>query len=230
TFGDPDFFNGPGHAIPLVEALHREWPGLTYDVTIKVEHLLHHRDLLDTLHATGCLFITTAVESLDDAVLAKLDKGHTRADFIEALRLTRAARIPLSPTFIPFHPWTTLDSYRDFLRTIAALDLAGNVSSIQFAIRLLIPQGSLLLQLPEIAALVDTFDPIALCYPWRHPDAAVDALAKSVRSAVYKAGLRQASRTEVFREIHALAGAGAYVEPPLPARATIPYLTEPWYC
>jgi hypothetical protein len=31
TFGDPDFFNGPGHAIPIVEALHREWPALTYD-------------------------------------------------------------------------------------------------------------------------------------------------------------------------------------------------------
>ena len=46
TFGDPDFFNGPGHAIPIVEALHREWPWLTYDVTIKVEHLLKHRDLL----------------------------------------------------------------------------------------------------------------------------------------------------------------------------------------
>ena len=45
TFGDPDFFNGPGHAMPIVEALHREWPRLTYDVTIKIEHLLKHREL-----------------------------------------------------------------------------------------------------------------------------------------------------------------------------------------
>ena len=45
TFGDPDFFNGPGHAIAIVKALHRQWPELTYDVTIKIEHLLklsHH--------------------------------------------------------------------------------------------------------------------------------------------------------------------------------------------
>src|SRR3990170_7168522 len=35
TFGDPDFFNGPGHAISIVEALHCEFPGVTYDVTIK---------------------------------------------------------------------------------------------------------------------------------------------------------------------------------------------------
>jgi hypothetical protein len=34
--------------------------------------------------ATGCLFVTSAVESVDDEVLAKLEKGHTRADFIAA--------------------------------------------------------------------------------------------------------------------------------------------------
>ena len=33
---------GSGHAMQIVEALHREHPGLTYDVTIKVEHLLKH--------------------------------------------------------------------------------------------------------------------------------------------------------------------------------------------
>src|SRR5262245_40365400 len=42
TFGDPDFFNGPTHAIRIVEAIHRVYPSLTYDVTIKVEHLLQH--------------------------------------------------------------------------------------------------------------------------------------------------------------------------------------------
>ena len=34
-----------------------------------------------TLRGTGCLFVISAVESADDAVLEKLDKGHTRADF-----------------------------------------------------------------------------------------------------------------------------------------------------
>jgi radical SAM superfamily enzyme YgiQ (UPF0313 family) len=42
TFGDPDFFNGPAHARRVVEALHAEYPGVTYDVTIKIEHLLAH--------------------------------------------------------------------------------------------------------------------------------------------------------------------------------------------
>ena len=44
TFGDPDFFNGPTHARRIVEALHARHPRVTYDVTIKVEHLLRHRD------------------------------------------------------------------------------------------------------------------------------------------------------------------------------------------
>src|SRR5262249_37835230 len=107
TFGDPDFFNGPGHAVAIVEALDKEFPALTYDVTIKIEHLLRHRALLPVLRGTGCAFVTSAVESLDDAVLGKLEKGHTKADFIEVLHLTREAGLPLSPTFIPFTPWTT---------------------------------------------------------------------------------------------------------------------------
>src|SRR4030095_14258447 len=49
TFGDPDFFNGPTHARRLVERLAAEFPQITYDVTIKVEHLLAHADLLAVL-------------------------------------------------------------------------------------------------------------------------------------------------------------------------------------
>ena len=49
TFGDPDFFNGPTHARRLVERLAAEFPALTYDVTIKIEHLLQHADMLPLL-------------------------------------------------------------------------------------------------------------------------------------------------------------------------------------
>jgi radical SAM superfamily enzyme YgiQ (UPF0313 family) len=62
TFGDPDFFNGPRHAMAIVEGLHRDHPAVSYDVTIKVEHLRRHRDLLPRLRETGCAFVTTAVE------------------------------------------------------------------------------------------------------------------------------------------------------------------------
>ena len=95
--------------------------------------------------------MTTAVESLDDAVLEKLAKGHTRAGFEEALDEARAVGLPLSPTFIPFTPWTTRASFRDFLRARLDLELADQVAPVQLAIRLLLPEGSLLLELPEIA-------------------------------------------------------------------------------
>jgi radical SAM superfamily enzyme YgiQ (UPF0313 family) len=69
SFGDPDFFNGPTHAIRIVQALHQEFSEITYDATIKIEHIIKHRDLLQILKETGCRFITSAVESLDDDIL-----------------------------------------------------------------------------------------------------------------------------------------------------------------
>ena len=53
----------------------------------------------------------------------------------------------LVPTFVAFHPWLTLDGYCDLLDTIDALDLVDHVAPIQLAIRLLIPEGSRLLEL-----------------------------------------------------------------------------------
>ena len=168
TFGDPDFFNGTGHAMPIVEALHREFPALSYDVTIKIEHLLKHQEYLTKLRDTGCLFVTSAVESADDAVLEKLEKHHTRADFLEAVELCRGIGLALQPTFVPFTPWTTLENYRELLALIREHDLIGNVAPIQLAIRLLIPAGSRLLELGEMRDLIEPFDEAALIYRWKN--------------------------------------------------------------
>jgi radical SAM superfamily enzyme YgiQ (UPF0313 family) len=235
TFGDPDFWNGIGHAIPIVERLHREHPGLTYDATIKIEHLLGHREHLATLARTGCLFVTSAVESLDDAVLARLDKGHTRADFVEALARCRAAGVTMQPTFLPFTPWTTRAGYRELLVSLAELDLVENVAPIQLAIRLLIPAGSRLLELDEIARLVDPFDEEALIHPWRHAEPEVDALQRAIEARVREAGARRERRNRTFGALWALAH-GESEARALPgaaldeARAPVPFLTEPWYC
>ncbi len=227
TFGDPDFFNGPTHAMRIVDSLHREFPDLSYDATIKIEHLLKHRDLLPRLKQTGCLFVTSAVESGDDAVLDKLDKGHTRADFVEVVREFRSAGLTLAPTFIAFTPWTTRESYRDLLATLIELDLVEHVAPIQLALRLLIPRGSRLLELDEIQSVVTGFDEPALLYRWKHPDAAVDALAEHA----LKLAAQKGSRREIFRKMWDLVA-----DRPLPEnfdlmpRATIPYMDEPWYC
>ncbi|HEU5100695.1 MAG TPA: radical SAM protein, partial [Roseiflexaceae bacterium] len=236
TFGDPDFFNGPGHAIPLVRELHAEFPELSYDVTIKVEHLLKHADLLPVLRDTGCLLVTSAVEALDDAILERFDKRHSRADFTRALGLLREAGLALNPTFVAFTPWTTRAIYLEFLRAIWELDLVENVAPIQYAIRLLIPAGSRLLELPEVRALVGPFEEAALAYPWAHPDAGMDQLYRDVMRAVRMRQSRHAAFAEVWRLAEqALATPSAerafYVAAQRrPARKPIPRLSEPWYC
>jgi radical SAM superfamily enzyme YgiQ (UPF0313 family) len=236
TFGDPDFFNGIGHAMALVEALHQEFPAVTYDVTIKIEHLLKHKNHLVTLGDTGCLFLTSAVESVDDEVLRRLDKGHTRADFLEVNRIFRELGLVLHPTFVPFTPWTTLGGYLDLLRVLRENDLVENVAPIQLAIRLLIPAGSRLLELEEVRRLVRPFDPAALVYPWRNPDRRVDALGEQIEQIVATSEKRRLSRRAIFELIWktALEAAGLQAEftaqPVLVSRAAIPYLNEPWYC
>ena len=234
TFGDPDFFNGPGHARAIVEALHARHPELTYDVTIKVEHLLKHADLLPTLRATGCLFVTSAVEALDDGVLAILDKGHTRADVLAAAELCRGAGIALVPTFVAFTPWLTLDAYEDLLESIARLGLVDAVAPVQLAIRLLIPAGSRLLELDEVRALIGPFDEAGLLYPWRHPDPRVDELQRDVEDIV-QAAEADDTRAAIFARVWTRAQA-AFDRParPLPEIATghgaVPRISEPWYC
>jgi hypothetical protein len=232
TFGDPDFFNGPTHAARLVEALHRGYPDVSYDVTIKIEHLLKHRPLLPLLRDTGCLFITSAVEALDDHVLTLLEKGHTRQDFLEAVDLCRGAGLNLSPTFVAFHPWTSLAGYCDLLDTIESLDLVSHVAPIQLAIRLLIPSGSRMLEVEEVRPLVGDFDGRTLTYRWTHPDPRVDALQAEVSALV---GRRlTADRWELFDAISGLAHERAGLPRTIAAgtrrQAAVPTLDEPWYC
>jgi len=234
TFGAPDFFNGPTHAMRIARALHAKHPQVSYDVTIKVEHLLRHADLVPELAETGCAFVTSAVESVDDRVLALLDKGHTRAGFIDAVALCRRAGVTLAPTFVAFHPWLTLASYCDLLDTIDELDLVDHVAPIQLAIRLLVPEGSRLLTLPEMRTHLGSFDPATLAHSWTHPDPRVDALQ---REAIAIVGRRLTSdRRAIFDEVRALAheraGVSARAVSARPARdrATVPYLNEPWYC
>jgi radical SAM superfamily enzyme YgiQ (UPF0313 family) len=254
TFGDPDFFNGPTHARKLVEQFAAEFrqpvtgppkPGEggkaapTYDVTIKIEHLLKHADMLPLLRDTGCLFVTSAVESVDDVVLDKLRKGHTRADFVRAARQCREAGVTLVPTFVAFTPWTTVEGYVDLLDQIEVLELVEAVAPIQLAIRLLVTAESALLELPEIRGGVAAYDPQSLTWPWAHTDPRVDVLQQQVMRLV--TAMRGRARSEVFDAIAAVAyetagirrvsqpDAAGRVLPSGPA-ATPPYLTEAWYC
>ncbi len=235
SFGDPDFFNGIRHALELVEGFHREFPNVTYDVTIKIEHLRKYEAHLPKLRDTGCLFVISAVEYLDDAVLKALDKGHTREDFLHVVQSFRALGMILHPTFVPFTQWATMESYLDLLRVIHAESLIENVAPIQLGIRLLIPEGSRLLELDEVRRNVGPFDPQSLFYPWKHADPRIDALSETVQAIAAEGDRRKESRSKVFERIWKAAHAAADLDVPSiqPSRApaaAIPFLSEPWYC
>jgi radical SAM superfamily enzyme YgiQ (UPF0313 family) len=237
TFGDPDFLNGPGHASKLVRALHAEFPALTYDFTAKVEHLVRHRDMFPEFAATGCVFVVSAVESLSEAVLANLEKGHTRADVEVALDVLRRAGIALRPSFVPFTPWATIGDYLELLEWVESEGLADQVDPVQFTIRLLIPPGSLLLSRPGIRPFLGELDPAGFTYRWTHPDPRMEVLQREV-STLAEAGARSSEDPAVtLGRIRARAYARAgrreatslFREPP-PERPIPARLTEPWFC
>ena len=233
SFGDPDFFNGVGHAIPLVEEFHREFPGVSYDVTIKIEHLRKHEDRIAKLKETACLFVISAVESVDDMVLEALDKGHTRNDFLHVAAKFRELGLTLHPTFVPFTPWTTVKSYLDLLRVIYEQDLTENVAPIQLGIRLLIPEGSRMLELSDIRKIVGTFDPQSLAYSWKNPDPAVDVLSETTQRIAAAADRQKISHSTAFEQVWQAAHSAAGIQPEkisVKHSSAVPFLSEPWYC
>ena len=64
--------------------------------------MLRHDSELPLLRDTGCLFVTSAVESFDDQVLARLAKGHTREDVDAAVALYERQGFTRRPAFGPY--------------------------------------------------------------------------------------------------------------------------------
>ncbi len=229
TFGDPDFLNGPGHALAIARELHRRHPAVTFDVTAQVSHLLRHRAELAELAAMGCAFVTTAVESLSDRVLAALGKRHRRADVLHLLDLAEAARLVVRPTFVPFTPWTELADLVDLVELIAARDLRDRVAPVQLSIRLLVPPGSLLLD-SEHAGAFGGLDPAALSHTWSHP---LDDLQRSIADRVDRDAQAERDPASTLAAVRDLVRAAAGLPPagplPHPPRRS-PRLSEPWFC
>ncbi len=241
TFGDPDFLNGPGHVLPILHSMHDEFPDLTFDFTAKIEHLLVRRDLLPGMREMGCLFITTAIESLSDRVLSILDKGHTRTDVPVALQRVRAAGIAPRPSFVPFTPWTSLNEYRDLLQFVEDEDLILHLDPVQLSIRLLLPPGSLLLDHSELRDHLGPLDPERFTYSWTHPDPGMDRLHREVTALVEDAARAQEDPWVTFRRIRCAADRAAGLAeshapealtapPPSHDKGRPPRLSEPWYC
>ncbi|HKN92322.1 MAG TPA: CUAEP/CCAEP-tail radical SAM protein [Acidimicrobiia bacterium] len=234
TFGDPDFLNGPHHSLRVVAAVHKHWPELTFDCTTKVEHILRHEGLWPELAEAGCLFVVSAFESVNDDILAVLDKGHTTAEAAAAVALLRRHGIEIRPSFLPFTPWTTLDDVADVVDFAAALDLVPNVDPVQYTIRLLVPEGSLLEPILRGEGRLGPYDAERLSWSWQNPEPAVDALQRRLAALVEGAQAGGEPIGRIFEQIRAAVFAAAGRSGPLEAVLDDgegrPRLTEPWFC
>jgi len=228
TFGDPDFLNGVHHSRRVVRAVHERFPDLTFDCTTKVELILRHEGIWPELAAAGCLFVVSAFESLNDHILRRLDKGHTAADAARAVALLREQGIEIRPSFLPFTPWTTMADVVELLEFVATHDLIDNVDPVQYTIRLLLPEGSLLLDRSDLVPYLGHYDPELLGYPWTAADPAVDALqvrvARVVEHSLDAGESIETTFGRVWRE------SGAPGAAPTAATAGRPRLSEPWFC
>jgi radical SAM superfamily enzyme YgiQ (UPF0313 family) len=233
TFGDPDFLNAVHHSMRVVRALHARHPDVTFDVTTKIELILRHRHLWDELASLGCLFVVTALECVDDTILEILDKGHTAAAAAEAVGVVRAAGIDVRPSLLPFTPWTTLAGLVALVDFVADHDLAANVEPVHWTIRLLLPEGSLLLDRPELAPHLGGYDPGQLGYRWTAADPELDALHRRLAPLVEGLVADEASPVAVFRAVAAEVRRAAGLDPdvgPLDEGSCRPRLSEAWFC
>ena len=233
TFGDPDFLNGPMHGLRILRAMHETFPNLTFDFTTKIEHILKHRKHFPEFAKLGCRFIISAVESLSETVLTILEKHHTRADVETAIEIVHSTGIALRPTWVPFTPWTTLDDYLEILEFVNTHRLIYHVDPVQYAVRLLIPPGSYLLNRPETKVLSLTLNETAFSYIWAHPDPRMDELHKTVNTLVENDARADVDALKTFYRIWELAADIRGYAMPIQKKAAnllAPRLTEAWFC
>ena len=237
TFGDPDFLNGWRHSLAIVCALHERRPELTFDCTTKVEHVLEHPEVWKEMAASGCLFVVSALECVNDDILTCLDKGHTTAEAVLAIDRLREHGIETRPSFMPFTPWTTPRDVLEILDFVAAHDLVANVDPVQYTIRLLVPEGSLLLERDELREHLGPYEPERLSYTWRSTDPAADRLQGALAALVEQSAAAHEPPGLAFSRIRAaVREATGDTDSSQPEAISIgstegrPRLTEPWFC
>ncbi|MGF1618343.1 MAG: CUAEP/CCAEP-tail radical SAM (seleno)protein [Acidimicrobiia bacterium] len=232
TFSDPDFLNAPAYSMGILRAAHAAHPDLSFDVTVKVEHILNHRELWPEMADLGVLFVVSAFESVDDTTLRILDKGHTVADMSEAVAVMREAGVHLRPTWLPFLPWTTTDDIAEIFRFLASERLSASVDPVQMAIKLLIPEGSLLVDRPEVKSHLTHFDPEALTWRWNFESSEAELLQKELdRIAAAASDCQQDTHTTLLAMWEMVSSVtGQDLGRLVRSEVQVPRLSESWFC
>ncbi|OPX43928.1 ribosomal protein S12 methylthiotransferase RimO [Ruminiclostridium hungatei] len=172
TFMDADFFNTKYHGINIIRKLHSEFPQLTYDFTARVDHILENKETVMEMAQLGVKFIVSSLEFHSQEVLDAVSKELTVEAIQEVVEFLHKVGIKLSPTFIMFNPWTSLEDLVEFSKFVEDNNLDDIIDPIQYETRLHLYKGSPLLSTPSIKALELVENEFN--YEWKHPDFRVD--------------------------------------------------------
>lgn len=233
TFADPDFLNAPRYSTDILREAHAAHPDLTFDVTVKVEHVLKHRDMWPELKDLGVLFVVSAFESVDEETLLILDKSHTVPDMAESLEVLRRAGIHTRPTWLPFFPWTTPSDVADLVEFLDEHRLWTSTDPVQLGIKLLIPEGSLLESHPAVVPFLTSYDPASLTWRWSFQDPESELLQKELEAISAEASDCGEEVMETFTSMRSVISArvpdrdwGRIIDP----GPITPRLSESWFC
>ncbi len=231
TFADPDFLNAPRYSLDLLRAAHEAHPELTFDATVKVEHILRHESIWPEAASLGLLFVISAFESVDPGTLDILDKGHSVQDMSRALDVLRFAGVHVRPTWLPFLPWTVTSHVVDLARFLDQEGLWSATDPVQLAIKLLIPQGSLLERHPAVIPHLTGYQPSSLTWSWLFSDEETGRLQLALEAIAAEGsdcGAEAAVTLAAMRDL--IYDAGGAAAPPMPSFSPVPRLTESWFC
>ena len=231
SFNDPDFFNGPIHALKILESLNEKFPSITYDSTIKVEHILKYKKYFKELSSLNMVFVISAFETTNDLVLSILEKNHTSNDLNNSIEISQDFGIDIRPTWMPFSPWTELNDLSNIVKLIEKYELRETVDPIQLTIKLLIPKHSLIIKKPEINKYLGNYEKNSLSFKWEYENNDVEKLQSSLFDFIlnnselneHKQYLGMVNIIEKYTDTKLLTNSSYDFK-------NVPKLSETWFC
>ena len=231
SFNDPDFFNGPKHALKILQLLNEKHPSITYDSTIKVEHILKYPDYFQELKNLNMLFVISAFETTNDHVLNILQKNHSFNDLNKAVELSLENNIDIRPTWMPFSPWTEQNDLISIIKLIENYKLRETVDPIQLTIKLLVPKNSLILKKPEMKEYLLDYDPASFSYAWQYKFPNID----NIQNELFTYVLQHESENEYTQYLGLVDILESHTNETLLnsekySQRIVPKLSETWFC
>ena len=231
SFNDPDFFNGPKHALKILQLLNEKHPSITYDSTIKVEHILKYPDYFQELKNLNMLFVISAFETTNDHVLNILQKNHSFNDLNKAVELSLENNIDIRPTWMPFSPWTEQNDLISIIKLIENYKLRETVDPIQLTIKLLVPKNSLILKKPEMKEYLLDYDPASFSYAWKYKFPNID----NIQNELFTYVLQHESENEYTQYLGLVDILETHTNETLLnsekySQRIVPKLSETWFC